>query len=243
MPFLDQGWLFPRGSYLCAPLFSGYNKLSKGSRNYIPSWTKHSYIGKSVFRILIIAPGDGISFNTLLGTILFDTKRWRDGLEVLARAAADIDGMFPQGRNALVSACEMQDVAVVEGVVSSTLREVGHCWTSMLRSSKNPRGKKERGMIDDDWRRLVSMRLVRLKSKDIGVFFGDYQTPNRGVFNDGNESPSPKRKENQRKSDLLIIGFGAIPISLKYHFLKMWTWSHATWSKMKSLLQNVWVVN
>ena len=100
---------------------------------------------------MIIAPGDGITFNTLLGTILFDTKRWRDGLEVLARAAvADIDGTFPQGRNALVSACEMQDVTVVEGVVSSSHREVGHCW-SMLRSSQNPRKKREGGMIEGGW--------------------------------------------------------------------------------------------
>lgn len=77
---------------------------------------------------MIIAPGDGITFNTLLGTILFDTKRWRYGLEVLARAAADIDGMFPQGRNALVSACEMQDVTVVEGVVVTVrLVTVGQC--------------------------------------------------------------------------------------------------------------------
>eukprot|EP00434_Breviolum_minutum_P015551 symbB.v1.2.013694.t1/scaffold974.1/size359025/1 len=74
--------------------------------------------------------GDGISFNTLLGTILFDTKRWRYGLAVL-RAAADID-VFPQGRNALVTACEMQDVTVVEGVVSSGHREVMHFVLNIL---------------------------------------------------------------------------------------------------------------
>lgn len=88
---------------------------------------------------MIIAPGGGISFNTLLGTILFDTKRWRYGLAVL-RAAADID-VFPQGRNALASACEIQDVPVVEGVVVTV---TGHRW-SMLRSSKIQEEKREEG--------------------------------------------------------------------------------------------------
>ena len=129
----------------------------------------YTYLGMSGFRILIIAPGDGITFNTLLGTILFDTKRWRYGLAVL-RAAADID-VFPQGRNALASACEMQDVTVVEGVVVTV---TGHCW-SMLQSSK---------IQEKKGRRLVSMRLVGLNFQDIGVlvFSCDYQTPNRGSF-------------------------------------------------------------
>lgn len=172
----------------------------------------YRYIGKSGFRILIIAPGDGITFNTLLGTILFDTKRWRDGLEVLARAAvADIDGTFPQGRNALVSACEMQDVTVVEGVVSSSHREVGHCW-SMLQSSK---------IQEKKGRRLVSMRLVGLNLRTLEFFCVIIKLLTEVFFlMMGMKVRLQKERKLNEKRDL-SIGCGAIPISLKYHFLNM----------------------
>ena len=92
---------------------------------------------------MIIAPGDGITFNTLLGTILFDTKRWRYGLEVLHRAAvADIDGTFPQSRNALVSACEMQDVTVVEGVVVTVRLVTVGPQCCKVQKSKRKKGKE-----------------------------------------------------------------------------------------------------
>ena len=66
------------------------------------------------------------------------------------------------------------------------------------------------------------MRLVGLNfSGHWSLFCVIIKLLTEGFFNDGNESPSPKRKENQRKRDLLIR-FGAIPI-LKYHFLNMGT--------------------
>ena len=95
---------------------------------------------------LIIKTGDGISFNTLLGTILFDTKRWPCGLQVLRAAADDV---LPQSRNALVSACELQDVAVVSGF--GVPNDIDTRWplaSSMLLSNKK---RGDRPMRSPGW--------------------------------------------------------------------------------------------